>query len=82
MVIGNKVIDQGRCFSQKDLKDEYLSEKMKSCSNGYTGCGVDDFDKKGERRPAKLKFLKRFHDKARDLFNQSENISALLIKFI
>ena len=29
---------------------------MKSCSNEYTGCGLDDFDKKGERRPAKLSF--------------------------
>ena len=44
VVGGYEVIDQGRCFSQKDLKDKYLSDKMKSCSNGYTGCGLDDFD--------------------------------------
>ena len=67
VVVGYEVIDQGRCFSQKDPK-EYLSDEMKSCLKGYTGCGLDDFDKKGERRQAKLKFLKRFHDKARDFF--------------
>ena len=70
MVIGYEVINQGKCFSQKDPKDKYLSNKMKSCSNGYTGCGLDDFDKKGERRPAKFKFLERFHDKARDFFKK------------
>ena len=26
MVVGYKVINQGRCFSLKDLKDEYLSD--------------------------------------------------------
>ncbi len=70
MVVGCKVIDQRRRFSQKDPKDKYHSDKMKSCSNGSTGCGLDDFDKKGERRPAKLKFLKHFHDKARDFFKK------------
>ena len=70
MVVGYEFIDQKRCFSQKDPKDEYLSDEMKSCSNGYTGCGLDDCDKKGERIPAKLKFLKHFHDKTRDSFKK------------
>ena len=45
MIVGYKVINQGRCFSQKDPKAEYLSDKMTICSNRYTACGIDEFDK-------------------------------------
>ncbi len=48
VVIGYKVIDQRKCYCQKDPKENDFSVEMKGWSNGYTGCGLDDFDKKGE----------------------------------
>ena len=48
MVIGYKVINQGGCSGVKDQQDNDLSMDMKSCLNGYTGCGLDDFDMKDE----------------------------------
>ena len=53
-VIGYEVIDQGKRYCRKDRKYNALSVEMKSCSNGYTGCGLDDFDKNGKRRSDKL----------------------------
>ena len=64
VVLGYEVINQGRCFSQKDPKDKHLSDKMKSCLNGYTGCGLHDFYKKGGRRPDKFKFQNHFGGQA------------------
>ena len=46
MVLGYDVIDQGRCFSQNEQEDEYLSDKRKSCSHGYIGCGLGNLDKR------------------------------------
>ena len=51
---------------------------MKSSSNGYIGFSLDDFDKKGERRLANLKFLKCFYDKARDFFKKSKFVKNLV----
>ena len=48
VVIGNEVIHKGKCYIQKDLKYNDLSMETKIYSNGYTGCGLHDFDKKGE----------------------------------
>ena len=49
VTIGYAVIDQGKRFSQKDTKDAALSENMiNDHMMGYTGCGLDDFDKNGE----------------------------------
>ena len=48
VTIGYAVIDQGKHFSPKDMKDEALSENMiNDHMMGYTGCSLDDFDKKG-----------------------------------
>ena len=52
---------------------------MKSCSNGYTGCGLDDFDKKGERRSVKYKFRNRYSQKAW-LFYKSSKFQKDLIQ--
>jgi hypothetical protein len=37
---------------------------MKAHVKGYTGCGLDDFDKKGEKRLVKYKFCNRYSQKA------------------
>ena len=56
VVIGYELIDQGNRFSSKDPKDQDLSmDKFTYYSMGYTGCGLDDFDKKGEWKE-KLRF--------------------------
>ncbi len=65
---------------------------MKIHLNGYTGCGLDDFDKKGEKRLAKLSFssismtkqgtFSKNKNLQRVLFNQSEAILALFTKVI
>ena len=51
VVISYKLIDQGERFSLKDPTNSDLSEeKFKYYHMGYTGCGLDDFDKSCERR--------------------------------
>ena len=47
---------------------------------GYSGCGLDDFDKKGEMRLAKLKFLEYFHDKASNFFQKKSNFANILVQ--
>ena len=59
-VIEYKVIDQGKYYCQKDPKNNDLSVEMKSCLHGYTGCGLDDFDKIDERTPDKFTFQNHF----------------------
>ena len=73
VTIGYAVIDQGKRFSQKDTKDAALSENMiNDHMMGYTGCGLDDFDKNGERRPPRFKFRSRYSENASKFFRQSK----------
>ena len=73
VTIGYAVIDQGKRFSQKDMKDAALSENMiNDHMMGYTGCGLDDFDKNGERRPPRFKFRSRYSENAWKFFRQSQ----------
>ena len=43
VVIGYKFTDQGKHYSQNDSKANDPSVEMKKSSNGYLGCGLDDF---------------------------------------
>ncbi len=73
VTIGYAVIDQGKRFSQKDMKDAALSENMiNDHMMGYTGCGLDDFDKNGERRSPRFKFRRRYSENALKFFRQSK----------
>ena len=79
VTIGYAVIDQGKRFSPKDMKDEALSENMiNDHMMGYTGCSLDDFDKKGERRPSKFTIQSRYSQKALKFFKQSKFQTGLL----
>ena len=79
VTIGYAVIDQGKRFSPKDMKDEALSENMiNDHMMGYTGCSLDDFDKKGERRLSKFKIQSRYSEKALKFFKQSKFQKGLL----
>ena len=79
VTIGYAVIDQGKRFSPKDMKDEALSENMiNDHMMGYTGCSLDDFDKKGERRSSKFKIRSRYSEKALKFFKQSKFQTGLL----
>ena len=81
VVIGYELIDQGKRFSQNDPIDNDLSEdkEMRAHVKGYTGCGLDDFDKKGERRSVKYKFRNRYSQKAW-LFYKSSKFQKDLIQ--
>ena len=74
VVIGYELIDQRKRFSQEDPKDKDLSEdkEMRAHVKGYTGCGLDDFDKKGKRRSFKYKFSNRYSQKAWSFFKSSK----------
>ena len=79
VTIGYAVIDQGKRFSQKDTKDAALSENMiNDHMMGYTGCGLDDFDKNGERRPPRFKFRSRYSENAWKFFKQLKFQKSLL----
>jgi hypothetical protein len=79
VVIGYELIDQGKRFSPKDPKDQDLSmDKFTYYSMGYTGCGLDDFDKNGERRSVNFKFHKRYSEKAWFFFRSSKFHTDLL----
>ena len=78
VIIGYTFIDQGKRYSLLDRKDSHLSDAMKDHVLGYTGCGLDDFDKRGERRPTKFKFLERFTEKARAFFKRCKYQKNLL----
>ena len=81
VVIGYELIDQGKRFSQYDPIDNDLSKdkEMRAHVKGYTGCGLDDFDKKGERRSVKYKFCNRYSQKAW-LFYKSSKFQKNLIQ--
>ena len=65
VVIVYELIDQGKHFSPKDPKDSDLTEdKEKYYHIRYTGCGLDDFDKNGERRSVTYRFCKHYSEKA------------------
>ena len=59
--LGYVIIDEGKHYSKKDPKDFDLSgdNEMTSHNLGYTGCGLDDFNKNGERRSPNFKFCNR-----------------------
>jgi hypothetical protein len=61
-------------FSQKDPKDKDLSEdnELRAHVKGYTDCGLDDFDKKGEWRLFKYKFHNRYSQQAWSFFKTSK----------
>ena len=81
VVIGYELIDQGKRFSQYDPIDNDLSKdkEMRAHVKGYTGCDLDDFDKKGERRSFKYKFRNRYSKKAW-LFYKSSKFQKDLIQ--
>ena len=72
MVIGYKIIDQGNCYCQNDPKDNGLSVEMKHRLNEYTGCRLNDFDKKGEQRSDKFRFQTLFQCKNKGIFQKCE----------
>ena len=79
VVIGYELIDQGKRFSLKDPNDHDLSiDKFIYYSMGYTGCGLDDFDKNGERRSVNFKFCKHNSKKAWFFFRSSKFHTDLL----
>jgi hypothetical protein len=79
VTIGYAVIDQGKRFSLKDMKDEALSGNMiNDHMMGYTGRSLDDFDKKGERRSSKFKIQSCYSEKALKFFKQSKFQMGLL----
>ena len=45
---------------------------------GYTGCSLDDFDKKGKQRSSKFKIQSRYSKKALKFFKQSKFQMGLL----
>ena len=77
-VIWYKVIDKEKCYCQKDPKENDFSVEMKGWSNGYTGCGLDDFDKKGEQRQDKFKFQNPFSEKAWAFFKSVKFLKDLI----
>jgi len=68
--LGYVIIDEGKRYSKKDPKDNDLSgdDEMRANNLGYTGCGLDDFNKNGERRSPNFKFRNRYSEKAMKLF--------------
>jgi hypothetical protein len=84
VTISYAVIDQGKSYSQKDLKDDDLSENMiNDHMMGYTVCGLDDFVKNSdvknsERRPSRFKFGSRYSEMALKFFRQLRCQNGLL----
>ena len=81
VVIGYEHIDQGKRFSKEDPKDDDLAANsfMKFMHyKGSTGCGLDDFVKGSDRRPAKFRFAERYSAKAQLLFKNFKFQKALL----
>ena len=84
--------DQGKFYCLIDPKDNDLSVETRSCLNGYIGCGLDDFDKKGEQSQIIFSFkiilvktnghFSKVLSIRRILFNQSEPTSTWFIKMI
>ncbi len=81
VVFGYELIDQGKRFSQNDPNDNNLSadKEMRAHVKGYTGCVLDDFDKKGERRSVKYKYHNCYSQKAW-LFYKSSKFQKDLIQ--
>ena len=61
-------------FSSKDskVKDLYEDMEMKSHLNGYMGCGLNEYDKKGEQQRQNFKFCNNFRAKAWAFFRRSK----------
>ena len=70
VIIGYTVIDPGKGYSLKDLKDKYSSEDKSPRAHVERdmGCGLDGFEKKGEWRSINYQFCQGYSAKAWTFF--------------
>lgn len=79
LVIGYELIDQGKCCSPSDPKEDLLSADSGMAMKyvkGLIGCGLDDFESK-EWRPPPMQFSNPFNEKAWKFFSKLKFQKAL-----